>query len=217
MRDGDPTRRDEGYLAAQMTDSEARPFSRRNLLWLATTLALPAGCARPVPLDIRDVNFEAMLPDHVLLLGRIRVTALDFDRTGTAFITTSAGPEERLLPEDGEVAWVVTHRPGKQIWLGTIHLSGGWVAASMRLVPAVIPASIVYFGDIQLTVSAGLDDNRSSGRASKLAATRVDQHSSAIADLVAKNPGLRGRRVYNALRGDTFDTPPVLPAARTGG
>jgi hypothetical protein len=200
-----------------MTDFEARPLSRRSLLCLATTLALPVGCAWPVPLDIRDVRFGAMLPDQVLLLGRIRITALDFDRTGTAFIRTSAGPEERLLPEDGEVAWLVPHRPGKAIWLGTIHLSGGWVAASAPLAPAVIPEPIVYFGDIQFTVSAGLDDNRSSGRASKLQATRVDQHSSAIAGFAARNPGLRGRRVYNALRGETFEAPPVLPVARIGG
>lgn len=200
-----------------MTDSEPHPLSRRHLLGLATALALSQGCAFPAPLDIRDVRFDSMPPEHVLLLGRIRITVLDFDRTGTAFITTSAGPEERLLPEDGEVAWVVPHRPGKQIWLGTIHLSGGWLAASACLVPAVVPTPLVYFGDIQFTATAGRDDNRASERASKLTSTRVDQHASAIADFVARNPGLRGRRVYNVLRGDTFDTPPVLPAARRGG
>jgi hypothetical protein len=196
-----------------MIASDPRRFSRRNLLWLATTLALPSGCAGSVPLDIKGVSFAAMRPDQVLLLGRIRITVLDIGLTGTAFITTTAGPEERLLPEEGQVAWVVTHRPGKEIWLGEITFSGGRLAAPVRLMPAETPSPIVYFGDIQFTGTAGLEDNRASGHASKLTSTRVDDRSSAMADFIGRNPDLRGRHVYDVISNQLFDTAPVLPAA----
>jgi hypothetical protein len=200
-----------------MTDSEARPLSRRSLLCLATTLALPVGCAGTLPLDIRDVRLDAMPPDHVLLLGRIRLTMLDFDRTGTAFIRTTAGPEERLLPEDGAVAWVVPHAAGAEIRLAGINMAGGWLANPLLLAPAVVPAPLVYFGDVEFIGAAGLDDNRASGEASKLTWKVLDLQGPAMAGFVARNPGLRGRRVYNVLRKATFDTPPVLPVARIGG
>ena len=103
-------------------------LSRRGFLALGALSTLPPGCALPLR-DIRQVNLDAIGPDQVLLLGRIRVQVLGEDRTGDAFIRTTASDEDTLLPPEGQVAWLVRRLPGVDVRLAEVTSPAGSTAA----------------------------------------------------------------------------------------
>jgi hypothetical protein len=182
-------------------------LSRRNLLALGAALALPAGCV--VPARIRDVSFDAIGPDRVLLLGRIRLIILDFDRTGDAFIRTNIGEDEVLLPPEGEVAWIVPHPHNDDLRLARLESAGmtlRWTRGPV-LAPGAVREAIMYFGTIHMALNRGMLNNRGGEGIGELATDLTDDRAAAMAAFVAQNPQLAGRRYYHVLRGTVLEAP----------
>jgi hypothetical protein len=195
-----------------MIASQPGLLSRRRLLAVGAVLALPCGCAVPLR-SIRDVDLDAIGPAQALLLGRIRLTILDFDRTGDAFIRTNASEDEILLPPEGDVAWVVPRPASADIRLSrfssslkTVRLGQGPVLA-----PHAVRTAINYFGTIDIELEHGPKNNRASERTGQLGIEIVDDQKLTMRAFVEQNPRLAGRIYYHVLRGTILEAP-QLPA-----
>lgn len=190
-----------------MTPDPGR-LSRRRLIALGAMLALPCGCAVAIP-TIRDVNLDTMGPDQPLLLGRIRLTLLGFDRTGDAFVRTSASDDDVLLPPEGDVAWVVRRPPGKDIRLHRVSSSLKTLALGKGpvLAPSAVRTAINYFGTINIKLEHGPHNNRASARVGQLSLEIVDEKQLAMEAFVKQNPRLAGRIFYHVLRGAILEAP----------
>ena len=183
-------------------------LSRRCLVALGATLALPYGCAVRVT-GIRDVSFDAIGPDQPLLLGRIRFTILDADCTGDAFVRTNASADEVLLPPEGEIAWVVRRPWAMDIRLLEISSSGRALTLGQGpvLAPSAARTAICYFGTISMKLEHGLDDNRASERTGQLDLDIVDDQGPAMRAFVEQNPRLAGPPYYHVLRRAILEAP----------
>lgn len=185
--------------------------SRRRLLELWALLALPWGCVHPLP-GVQAVNLDALGPDDVLLLGRIRLTILGLDCTGDAFVRINAAADEMLLPSSGEVAWVVRRPPGRDIELTSIESSGKTLYLHRErpiLAPHAVRTAINYFGTVDITLDRAADQSRDSGRVGRLGLQVVDESARDMAAFVAKNHRLAGRMYYHVLRRSVLDAPPL--------
>lgn len=185
-------------------------FRRRDLLLLGAALALPSGCALPTLPSIRDVNLDVLMDDQALLLGRIRLTILTFDRTGDTFVRTTAGPEEVLLPPEGAVAWVVRRPAGADVRLAAASCSEGGSAfggLGPMLAPHALRTSINYFGTIELAAVHAPGDNRASNRLRRLDIKVTDDHLRDMAGFVAQNPRLAGRQYCHVPRMAVLEAP----------
>lgn len=185
-------------------------LTRRHLLALGALFALPGGCAVPL-LRLRDVNLDAIGPHQALLLGRVRLTILDFDSTGDAFLRTNVGEDEILLPPEGDVAWVVARPAGEDIRLSrvstpqrTLYLGRGPVLA-----PNAVRTVINYFGTIDIGLEHGPNDNRVSERTGRLRLQITDEQVPAMKAFVQQSPKLAGRIYYHVLRGTVLEAPPL--------
>jgi len=191
-----------------MSPRQTIPLSRRSLLALGATLALPFGCVATLP-GIHQVNLDAIADDQALLLGRIRLSILDLDHTGDAFIRINTDADEVLLPAEGEVAWVV-RRPGRwDVRLAQITSSHKRVILPRGpvLAPYAVRTAINYFGTIRVTLDRRANESRDSGRTGHLEVEVVDQQGTAMAAFVAQNPRLAGRIYYHVLRGEVLQAP----------
>jgi len=182
--------------------------SRRSVVALGVTLALPWGCAVATR-SIRDVNLDTIGPDQVLLLGRIHLTILGADRTGDAFVQTNAGADDMLLPPEGEVAWLFRRPAGVDLRIHRISSAGSVLTLGKGpvLAPGAVRTAISYFGTVKVTLDQGLNNNRSNGRTGQLELEIVDDRILSMAAFVAQNPGLAGRSYYHVLRGTVLEAP----------
>jgi hypothetical protein len=185
---------------------------RRTLLALGATLVLPAGCVTPLP-SLRDVDLDAIGPDQALLLGRVRLSILGFDRSGDAFVTVSARAREELLPPEGEVAWVVRRIAGLDVRLMRVTSSGKTLVLGRGplLAPAAVRTAINYFGTVEIAFEHGLNDNRATMRTHRAEVRIVDQAGSAMPAFVAQNPKLEGRMFYHVPRATMLQAPAPGP------
>lgn len=182
---------------------------RRNLLTLGAALALPFGCAVPRLPSIRDVNLDALTDDQVLLLGRIRMKVLTFDRTGDTFVRTTAGDAEMLLPPEGEVVWPILRPRGGAVRLFSAKCSEGAsvLAPSPLLAPGTQRTLINYFGTIELAAVHALGDNRASAHLRRLEWKITDEHMRDMPAFVAQNPRLAGRPYCHVPRMTVLEAP----------
>lgn len=184
------------------------PLTRRRLLVAGAALSLPIGCAVPALPPVRDVNLDAMTDEHALLLGRIRVTYLEFDRTGDTFARTTAGGPEMLLPADGDIAWLVRRPRGHDVRLASIASSEGrGYPGGVLLAPHALRTALNYFGTVEISIEKGPADNRASKRASLLKVKVRDESARTMASFVEQNPRLAGRQYCHVLRNDVLEAP----------
>jgi hypothetical protein len=162
--------------------------------------------------SIRDVSLDALTDDDVLLLGRIRLTMLTFDRTGDAFVRTTARGDEVLLPPTGEVAWIVRRPPRGDVRLFSISCSEGGSTFGLGpiLAPHALRTPINYFGTIKIAAVQGLGDNRASERPSKTKIEVTDEHMRDMASFVAQNPRLAGRQYCHVPRMTVLEAPRAM-------
>jgi hypothetical protein len=197
-------------LAAAMIRVDIASLSRRNLLALGAALSLPIGCAAPVLPSIREVNLDALTDEYALLLGRIRMTVLTFDRTGDTFVRTTAGGAEVLLPPEGVIAWVVHRPPQREVRLLSASWSEGTATLGARgpiMAPYTLRTPINYFGTIELAHGHALGDNRASRHLRRLDIEVTDDHRREMPAFVAQNPRLAGRQYCHVPRMTVLEAP----------
>ncbi|MFO0759590.1 MAG: hypothetical protein U0359_24065 [Byssovorax sp.] len=174
---------------------------------MGALLALPSGCAAPL-VNIAQIDLDAIGPDQVLLLGCVRVTALEMDRTSDTFIRSTAQSGEKLLPPDGEVAWLVHRRRGIPIHLSSLSSGSLWAMIGVLAAPGALPVPISYFGTVSIEIGSG-PNNRSSGRVGSARRKVVDDHAAAMRSFVDQNPALAQRPYYNVITGAVVEAPIV--------